>query len=61
MAPCCWMQLALMVQLARDSIDVHAELWGALLFWRSPKAGARVSEQGPAFTFQTQRSPIQLR
>jgi hypothetical protein len=45
----------------RGSIDVQAELWGALLFWRSPKDGARLGDQGPAFTFQTQDSPIRLR
>lgn len=43
------------------AIDIQAELWGALLFWRSPQAGAGGSEQRPAFSFQTQDSPIQLR
>ena len=41
------------------SIDMQAERWGALFFWRSPKSGA--GEQPPAFTFELQDSPIQLR
>ena len=43
------------------SIDVPAERWGALLFWRSPQAGASASEQQPAFTFDLQDSPIRMR
>jgi hypothetical protein len=43
------------------SIDMQGERWGALLFWRSPKEGARASEQEPAFTFDLQDSPIRLR
>jgi hypothetical protein len=43
------------------SIHMQAELWGALLFWRSPKEGSTASEQPPAFTFQLQDSPIRFR
>jgi hypothetical protein len=43
------------------SIEVQAELWGALLFWRSPKGAAASTEQAPAFTFQLQDSPIRFR
>ena len=43
----------------QGAIDVRAELWGALLFWRSPEESA--SEQRPAFSFQTQDSPIRMR
>lgn len=43
------------------SIDMQGERWGALLFWRRPTEGGSASEQRPAFTFDVQDSPIQLR
>jgi hypothetical protein len=43
------------------SIDMQAELWGALFFWRSPKVGASATEQQPAFSFEVQNTPIRLR
>jgi hypothetical protein len=43
------------------SIEMQAEVWGALFFWRSAKEGASASEQQPAFTFELQDTPIRLR
>jgi hypothetical protein len=43
------------------SIDMQGERWGALLFWRRPTEGVSANEQRPAFTFDVQDSPIQLR
>jgi hypothetical protein len=43
------------------SIDMQGELWGALLFWRSPMGSSGDKEQQPAFTFDLQDTPIRLR